>query len=238
MALQLPPLVLRSEKGSALTMEEMDQNWIRIRDFVNGLANLISVSLTPNGTLKPGALNNVNQIDDGLITPDKLAPSANGWPVGSIRASFDPSESYSTTTDEGWLKADGTAVSRTTFARLFAKFGTTFGSGDGVTTFTLPNLQRRVLMGSGGTGNSIIGPNVGDTGGASQVTLTADHIPAHTHTIQHTRAQADGNVATPGGGLLAQAAGTDVTYTSSSVGGGQPHNNIQPSIICHFFIKT
>lgn len=68
----------------------------------------------------------------------------------------------------GWLQANGAAVSRTTYARLFAVIGTTWGAGDGSTTFNLPNLTNRVPRGS----------TVGSYGGADTVTM-----PDHTHPI-------------------------------------------------------
>jgi len=52
----------------------------------------------------------------------------------------------------GWLACDGSAVNRTTFAALFTAIGTAWGIGDGSTTFNLPDLQRRVTVGSGGSG--------------------------------------------------------------------------------------
>lgn len=52
-----------------------------------------------------------------------------------------------TTPPAGWLKANGAAVSRTTYAALFAAIGTTFGSGDGSTTFNLPDLRGEFIRG-------------------------------------------------------------------------------------------
>lgn len=75
----------------------------------------------------------------------------------------------------GWLAADGAAVSRTTYAALFAAIGTTFGAGDGSTTFNVPDLRDRVALGSG----SLYA--LGSTGGSADATL-----PAHTHTFSAT----------------------------------------------------
>lgn len=75
----------------------------------------------------------------------------------------------------GWLLADGSAVSRSTYAALFAVCGTTYGAGNGTTTFNVPNLQNRVPVGSGGSYSR------GGTGGASTVTLTTGQIPSHDH---------------------------------------------------------
>lgn len=74
-----------------------------------------------------------------------------------------------------FLRCDGTAVSRTTFAVLFALIGITFGPGDGVTTFNLPNLSDRMIFGEGGNA-------IAATGGSSTSVIGAANLPAHTHT--------------------------------------------------------
>lgn len=60
---------------------------------------------------------------------------------------------HATDVPEGWLLCNGAAVSRTTYARLFAKIGTKYGTGNGSTTFNLPNLNDRVLQGTTNTGS-------------------------------------------------------------------------------------
>jgi microcystin-dependent protein len=72
----------------------------------------------------------------------------------------------------GWLLCNGTAVSRTTFAALFAIIGTTFGVGDGSTTFNLPNYNNRMPIGAGGLYAS------GATGGTKDAVVVS-----HTHTL-------------------------------------------------------
>ena len=69
------------------------------------------------------------------------------------------------TLPDGWLACDGTAVSRTTYANLFSKIGTTYGTGDGSTTFNLPNLTDKFIQGNStsGTVKSAGLPNI--TGG-------------------------------------------------------------------------
>ena len=81
------------------------------------------------------------------------------------------------TAPEGWLLCDGSAVSRDTYATLFAVIGTTYGVGDGSTTFNVPNLQGRVVIGVSGT------HALASTGGATTVTLETANLPAHTHSV-------------------------------------------------------
>ncbi len=90
----------------------------------------------------------------------------------------------------GWFLANGAAVSRTTYADLFAQVGTAYGVGDGTTTFNLPNLQQKFPMGQAqsGTGNVL-----GATGGSIDHTHTISHthdMGNHTHTIAHTHTMA------------------------------------------------
>jgi microcystin-dependent protein len=78
------------------------------------------------------------------------------------------------TVPTGYLECDGSAVSRTTYPLLYAAIGTTWGAGDGSTTFNLPNLGGRACIGKGSR-------NVGNTGGSETHTLTSDEMPSHCH---------------------------------------------------------
>lgn len=97
------------------------------------------------------------------------------------------------TAPTGWLLCFGQAVSRTTNSRLFAAIGTTYGTGDGSTTFNLPDLRGRVAAGEddmGGTaanrlttgGSGVNGVALGAAGGAETHTLSTSQLPAHNHT--------------------------------------------------------
>lgn len=97
------------------------------------------------------------------------------------------------TAPNGWLLCYGQAVSRTAYPTLFATIGTTFGAGDGSTTFNLPDLRGRVPAGKdnmGGTpanrlttaGSGVDGPTLGAAGGSQAHTLTTAQMPAHAHT--------------------------------------------------------
>ncbi len=93
----------------------------------------------------------------------------------------------------GWLSCDGSAIDRTIYADLFAAIGTTYGAGDGSTTFNIPNLLGRTIIGQNPSDADF--DVLGETGGEKRHTLTVDEMPAHTHSItdvQHSHTATDG----------------------------------------------
>lgn len=128
----------------------------------------------------------------------------------------------------GFLLCDGSNVSRTTYSALFSVVGTTYGAGDGSTTFTLPDKRGRGSIGSG-TGSGLTARTRGSKIGTENETAP---LPAHTHTYSSTS-----NVG--GGGFLAGGGEKpDTTKTTSSSGAGGTHNNMQPSEVDLWIIKT
>ncbi len=87
------------------------------------------------------------------------------------------------TAPAGWTECDGSAISRTTFASLFAAIGTTWGAGNGTTTFNVPDLRRRTTVGRGGVGTGILANTIGSTGGEEAHAQTASELAAHNHTV-------------------------------------------------------
>src|SRR5690606_40101311 len=86
----------------------------------------------------------------------------------------------------GWLFCHGQEVSRTTYARLFAVIGTTYGAGDGSTTFNLPDLRQRFPLGKAASGT---GSTLGETGGQINHThrgFLHVHAMTHNHSMSHT----------------------------------------------------
>jgi microcystin-dependent protein len=151
------------------------------------------------------------------------------------------------TVPDGWLLCHGQAVSRTTYADLFAAIGTAYGLGDGSTTFNLPDLRGRVAAGRddmGGTDAGRLAGGVtnrtvlGGAGGAATHTLTTAQMPAHAH----SQAAGAGFVTYGGGsGIAALANGADIPlYTAAiaAAGGGGAHNNTQPTLILNYVIAT
>ena len=146
----------------------------------------------------------------------------------------------------GWAVCDGSLLSIAEFEPLFNLIGTTFG-GNGVTNFALPDLRGRAALGVG-HGNGLQGYNLAQSGGVESVTLTSNQFASHTHNLQ---AAASATTPTPGPGVAlgAPAAGTSIYATggtsttlsansvSPSAGGGQPHENRQPSTTINYIIS-
>jgi microcystin-dependent protein len=124
---------------------------------------------------------------------------------------------------QGWLPCDGSLVPIADYDTLFQLIGTTYG-GDGQTTFALPDLRGRV--------------------GVEAVTLTAQQLPAHTHPVvassqPATHSAAAGNFFAQGEDpLYAAPGGATVTLgPTTTFGGGQPHDNLQPYLGLNFIIS-
>jgi microcystin-dependent protein len=128
------------------------------------------------------ALDNANIAAGANIDGDKLADGSVS--VSKIETPGVMMLYAGATAPSGWLLCQGQAISRTTYATLFAVIGTTYGVGDGSSTFNLPDLQDRVPVGKSGT------KALGSTGGAATVDLSHTHTgPSHTHTgPSHTHA--------------------------------------------------
>ena len=127
----------------------------------------------------------------------------------------------------GYLTCDGAAVSRTTYAALYAAIGTTWGVGDGSTTFDLPDLRGRSPLGAG-SGPGLAPRAVADTGGAETHVLTEAEMPTHTHPPLTAGAffalfpVGPGTLGSPGPVLTAADA------TTGPTGGGAAHPNMHP----------
>lgn len=134
----------------------------------------------------------------------------------------------------GWVKA-GQVVSRTTYGSLFAVYGTTYGVGDGSTTFGLPTHQGSAPIGAG-TGAGLTARSLGQTGGEESHILSIAELAAHTHPpgagATFVNAQ--------GGAVSANSGGTASFPTSAatgSTGSGTAHNTMQPFFVGELYIK-
>ena len=143
----------------------------------------------------------------------------NAYPVVPVGAVIDFA---GTVLPPHYLACNGAAVSRTTYARLFAAIGTTWGVGDGSTTFNLPNLIDYVTSGSGGTFGAV-GAKVGTT----THTLLAGELPPHSHTYALWTNQGVGGFGMAGGTL----ANYVTTATGNGPGASTPFSIVQPTAV-------
>lgn len=147
------------------------------------------------------------------------------------------------TAPAGYLLCYGQAVSRTTYAALFAVTGTTFGVGDGVTTFNLPDLRGRFPLGQddmgGASANRVTNAQadtIGGVAGAETHQLTIAEMPSHDHAL-HDNPSGGGGVAV----YVTESAIQTVTADSDMIdntGGDGAHNNMSPYITMNYIIKT
>lgn len=135
-----------------------------------------------------------------------------------------------------WLLCNGAAISRTTYAALFTAIGTTWGVGDGSTTFNVPDMRGRTPIGAG-QGGGLTNRVLAATGGVETHTLTIGEMPAHDHSdgTRSVWAAGGGKAYVGGPSVLPQ----DSTYEPlASEGGGAAHPNMQPFAVVNFIIKT
>lgn len=209
-------------------------------DHINGPASAIIAIETILGSassLKGSSVDLATRLAVAIPASGVILPAGVVWMYGG------------STPPSGWLQCDGSSVSRSTYADLFAAIGTDYGAGlgDGL-TFSLPAFVGRVPVGVGtGTGGGVSGTTgTKPTGGATLLTwlrgmwygadthqLTEAEMPAHTHTV------------TAGSGLSFNSAGgaqpivqSTASLTTSSRGSSQPHTNIQAGLGIMFIIKT
>lgn len=217
---------------------------------------------TAPGTAVPAAA-----LVSGTPYPAKFSSANSSWillsffsnpfniPIGGALHYFGttaPSASYA-------LPA-GQAISRTTYATLFSLISTTFGAGDGLTTFNLPDVRSRILTpldnlnGSAANritaaGGNFDGTVFGATGGAQNHTLTTPEMPAHTHAItdiahSHTVPLVQGGGLGGGGAGVAAAGGNTATTSvftgitgTNSAGSGSAHTILQPIMMVGLILR-
>jgi microcystin-dependent protein len=182
---------------------------------------------------------------------------SNAMPPGTISPFAGP------TAPPGWLICDGTAVSRTTYAALYAVVGLTYGVGDGSSTFALPNLKGRVPVGRDAAQAEF--DTLGETGGVKAVALGVAEMPVHSHVQDAHNHGQNAHAHGPTGGsnfavygsqnqvgwgpnpkdmgfstATATATATNIaaTATNQNAGGGGAHNNLQPYLALNYMIKT
>lgn len=204
------------------------------------LINSVSSSLI-TGTITSNQI--ANQTDPGWLTLTARVPTGSMlmWPTS--------------TAPSNWLLCNGQAISRTTYAALFALLGTTFGAGNGSTTFNLPNYIDRMPIGAGSLYNG------GSTGGSKDATLvshthtatTTVSDPGHSHTTPFNRTSKSNNatpfmLTDPNQGenfngrvdIPTTSVGTGISASTTIASSGSPatNANLPPYLGIFFIIKT
>jgi len=138
----------------------------------------------------------------------------------------------------GWLLCYGQAISRSTYVDLFNVVSTTYGVGDGSTTFNIPDMRGRIplpLDNLGGASANRITDSGADslngTGGLETHTLLEAELPSHSHTLS-----TNGDYQS-GGGSTGANGSAGVGGVTSTTGSGTAHNNVQPFIGLSYIIK-
>lgn len=146
--------------------------------------------------------------------------------IGSVKLWF------SNTIPTSWLLLNGQAISRTEYSELFEILGTTFGTGDGSTTFNLPDLREQVPVGLDVNSDTfnVLGKKVGE----KKHQLTKAELPDITVLVELSSQQIQSGTGAWGATYNA----TSPNIQTKNFGNGNAHNIIQPSVVCNFIIKA
>lgn len=217
---------------SLVLLEIPDEPWIKA-SIINAL-NTMTIERNWAG-------------DNGDITPEQAQQIASLM-LQTIQFDYEPPDMTpigmmvmfgAASPPANWLLCDGTAINRTTYASLFAVIGTTYGAGNGSTTFNLPNFKDRSPM-MPGVGNV---DSLGDQYGTDAVQLTIGQLPSHDHDYNDPGHFHDHIRAGGAAGAYTNVAGTTLSnpvnvawptqskvtgITFHSQGSNQYHNNTHP----------
>jgi microcystin-dependent protein len=237
------PISARHPNGlasAAVQIETILGSGTSLKGSTADLVARLSVALNSTGTVRLDGFTGLTT-DRGLLALSSTQLQVmNHTPIGVVEAfagSVQPAN---------WLMCDGQAVSRSTYTKLFAITSTTYGVGNGSTTFNVPDLRGRTVVMVDGSANRITsastnGANadtLGGAGGAETHTLTNAEAPPlpHTHTTASAFAATGGGPSVPPATSTFTVTASNWTIGSSSPGGGGAHSNTQPWLALNYII--
>lgn len=224
--------------GNALKIvkgTELDTEFNNLVTAVATKANSLSPTFTGTPAAPTASLGtNTTQLATTAFVIANASPSGSVtmWPTA--------------TAPTGFLLCAGTAVSRSTYAALFAILGTAYGAGDGSTTFNLPNFNNRSPIGAGGlyTAGQTLGSKDAVVVSHSHTATSTVTDPGHNHTGAFSdNFGADPNAGSGVRGGSNTISGTSTTgitvaTTTASEGVSGTDANLHPSLGIFFIIKT
>lgn len=241
------------QAGRVLTAEELQQ---LLDNGLNPQSSIVFLGIVPGPEGTPGPMGIPGP--DGLPgIPGPMGPPGPQGPPGPIAPWSAPMvgevRMWAGRTDSpppGWLVCDGADLPRDAFPALFSVIGTSFGSGDGVTTFTLPQSRDRSPMGAAfvdtTTGESVTNVSGSGTlyGGSALHTLSLAEMPMHDHDMTHTHDLPAGFISAGSGtldqgGMLSPVSittGPPSNTMTGSAGSGLPHPILDPYFAITFII--
>ena len=204
---------------------------------VNPSALNASVPVSKGGTAATTAAGARTNL--GLVIGTDVAAQTSAVPTGVVNMWA------INTAPTGWLICAGAAVSRTTYAALFAIIGTTFGVGDGSTTFNLPDYRDRMPIGAGTTYSA-------NSQGGSKDAVVVSHThsatvtdPGHNHTFtRQWYSESSGGSYVWGingaatGSQTVSTSTTGISVANSTAGSSGTNANLPPYLGIYFIIKT
>jgi microcystin-dependent protein len=224
----------------------------------NGTDVVVATNYMANATLPSATLSNAT-LSSPTLTGTPVAPTASAGTnttqiatTAFVQANILVGEIKmwgTSSAPSGYLICNGAAVSRTTYAALFAVYGTVFGTGDGSTTFNLPNFTDRMPIGAGST------YSLAATGGSATTTLAEANLPSHSHTLststtgitisQNAEQYNTGHQLAGGGSFTVYPTPATITindpghtHTVGNTGSGTAFTNLPPYLGIYYIIKT